>query len=319
MGRFTELELADAQRIADAHGLGNCGAVIPIAAGTVNSNYFIDTASGRYFVRLYEQQEVDGVSYEWALVDFLAAAGVPLPARVTGPLPGELRVSGRPVVVYRQVVGEDLCQARVTASRTRSVGVALAKAARVGQAFSQIRAGRFGLPDVARLLDRAKQAQRPELDGAINRLVSLHAELEQELPTQLPRGVVHGDLFRDNVLWQGGELVALLDWESASDGVLVYDLAVCVLAWCCGDALDWALARALVDGYRSERDLTPEEWDGLGWHLRFGCLRFATTRIIDVYLRGTYPDGYKDYRRFLGRLDMIESLGAPEMAELLGR
>lgn len=319
MGRFTELELADAKRIAHAHGLGDCLAVISIAAGTVNSNYFIDTASGRYFVRLYEQQDVDGVGYEWALVDFLAAGGVPLPARVVGPPPGELRVSGRPVVVYRQVVGEDLCQARVTAARTRSVGVALAKAARVGQHFSQIRAGRFGLPDVARLLAQAKQAQRPELDGAIARLISLHAELDQKLPTQLPRGVVHGDLFRDNVLWRGDELVALLDWESASDGILVYDLAVCILAWCCGDALDWDLARALVGGYRSEREPSAEEWDGLWWHLRAGCLRFATTRIIDVYLRGTYPDGYKDYRRFLGRLDMIEALTPVQLAQRLGR
>jgi len=319
MGRFTELGLADAQRVALSHGLGDCLAVVPIAAGTVNSNYFIDTRSGRYFVRLYEQQEVEGVAYEWALVDFLAAGGVPLPERVVGPAPGELRVSGRPVVVYRQVVGEDLCQARVEPSHVYAVGVALARAARVGEHFSVIRAGRFGLSDVARLLGQAAEAERVELAPALSRLSALHAELDQRLPTQLPRGVVHGDLFRDNVLWQGAHLVALLDWESASDGILVYDLAVCILAWCCGDTLDWDLARSLVDGYRHERELSEAEWDGLWWHLRAGCLRFATTRIIDVYLCGTYPAGYKDYRRFLGRLDVIEALNAEQLAQRLGR
>lgn len=319
MGRFTELDLADGQRIAAAHGLGACHEVTSIAAGTVNSNYFIDTAKGRYFVRLYEQQDVDGVEYEWALVDFLSAGGVPLPRRVVGPPPGELRVHGKPVVVYELVQGNDLCQALVTPSRAQAVGAALARASRVGRAFPTIRAGRFGLPDVARLLDRAHATGREELTTSIARLRSLHAELSERLPAGLPTGVVHGDLFRDNVLWQGDELVALLDWESASDGVLVYDLAVLMLAWCCGDSLDFGLARALVDGYRSERELEASEWDGLWWHLRAGCLRFATTRIIDVYLKGTYPPGYKDYRRFLQRLDVVESLSPSQLAERLGR
>ncbi len=320
MGCFTALDLTNAQRIAHAHGLGTCSAVVPIAAGTVNSNYFIDTERGRYFVRLYEQQhDVEGVAYEWALVDFLAADGVPLPRRVLGPQPGELRVAGKPVVVYALVTGEDLCQQRVTAARVHAVGIALARAARVGQSFELIRAGRFKLSDVAQLLDQAHAAGRSELSAPIARLRSVHAELASALPTQLPTGVVHGDLFRDNVLWQGDELVALLDWESASDGILVYDLAVTMLAWCCGDTLDWQLARALVDGYRKERELEPAEWPALWWHLRAGCLRFATTRIIDVYLKGTYAAGYKEYSRFLTRLDVVERMTPESLAALLGR
>jgi len=319
MGRFTELDQANGQRIAAAHGLGDCLEVIPISAGTVNSNYFIATESGRFFVRLYEQQDVDGVVYEWALVDFLAKGGVPLPRRIPGPAAGELRVHGKPVVVYELVHGEDLCQARVDAARARAVGAALARASRVGREFPVIRAGRFGLPDVAVLLDRALTAGRPELAPSITRLKALHGELSERLPAGLPTGVVHGDLFRDNVLWDGDQLSALLDWESASDGVLVYDLAVLLLAWCCGDTLDWTLARAQVDGYRSERELEAAEWEGLWWHLRAGCLRFATTRIIDVYLKGTYPPGYKEYQRFLQRLDVIESLTPTQLADLMGR
>ncbi len=319
MGRFTELGLADAQRIVLAHGLGAARDVVPISAGTVNSNYFVDTASGRYFVRLYEQQEVEGVAYEWALVDFLAEAGVPLPARLKGPGPGELRVGGKPVVVYAQVVGEDLCQKRVDAVRVRAVGGALARAARVGRAFPIVRAGRFGLPDVARLLAQAELSDRAELAAPIHTLRSLHAELVDKLPTELPTGVIHGDLFRDNVLWQGDRLMALLDWESASDGVLVYDLAVTILAWCCGDTLDWDLARALVDGYRQERELEVAEWEALWWQLRAACLRFATTRMIDVYLRGTYRAGYKDFGRFLMRLDVIERSDAQQLAQRLGQ
>jgi homoserine kinase type II len=156
----------------------------------------------------------------------------------------------------------------------------------------------------------------------VARLQSLHAELTRALAGELaalPRGVIHGDLFRDNVLWQGDRIVALLDWESASDGMLVYDLAVTLLAWCCGDSFDFTLARALVAGYRELRELSPLEWTGLWWTMRLGCLRFATTRIIDVFLKGGYPAGYKDFRRFLMRLDIVESLSPDGLAQALGR
>lgn len=318
MATFTPLSLADGARIAREHGLGSCLEVLPVAAGTVNSNYFLETERGRVFVRLYEQQEVDGVRYEWALLEHLVARGVPVPPRVRGPEPGALRVAGRPVAVFECVEGRDLCQALVTKERLRRVGAALARASRAGEDFPIRREGRFTFADIVRLLDQASAAGRPELSACIARLRALHAELSASAP-DLPRGVTHGDLFRDNVLWRGDELVALLDWESASDGIVIYDLAVTLLAWCCGDTLDWSLARALVDGYRSERMVTDAEWEGLHWAMRAACLRFATTRLIDVYLKGVYPASYKSYTRFVLRLDAVEQHTPAALAALLTR
>jgi homoserine kinase type II len=316
MASFTPLSPADGARVAAAHQLGTCLGVVPVPAGTVNSNYFLDTSSGRVFVRLYEQQEVDGVAYEWTLLDHLTSRGVPVPPRVSGPGPGELRVGGRPVAVFQLVQGNDLCQALVSDERLAQVGAALARASRAGEDFAVRREGRFTFADIVRLLDLASAASRPELSADIARLRTLHAELTATAPV-LPRGVVHGDLFRDNVLWQGQQLVALLDWESASDGVVVYDLAVTMLAWCCGDTLDWQLARALVAGYQRERPLSESEWQGLHWCLRAACLRFASSRLIDVYLKGTYPPGYKSYARFLTRLDAVEAHAPAALAKLL--
>ncbi|MFT3922397.1 MAG: homoserine kinase [Myxococcales bacterium] len=317
MATFTPISPEDGARIAGAHGLGGCREIIGVSAGTVNSNYFLETDQGRVFVRLYEQQEADGVAYEWALLDHLTARGVRVPPRVKGPGPGELRVSGRPVAVFHAVAGEDLCQARVDAQRAEAVGAALARASKAGEDFPIVRQGRFGLTDVARLLDRASAQQRPELTAPVARLRALHAELSARYP-QLPQGVVHGDLFRDNVLWQGPDIAALLDWESASHGTVIYDLAVTMLAWCCGDTLDWELARAMVRGYRSEREFAAGEWPGLWWSMRLACLRFATTRIIDVHLKGTYPPGYKSFQRFLLRLDVVEQLSSEQLEAKLG-
>jgi homoserine kinase type II len=316
MATFTSLGPSDGSLIAERHSLGACLRITPIPAGTVNSNYFLETTSGRVFVRLYEQQEVDGVAYEWALLDHLASRRVPLPRRIVGPNPGELRVAGRPVAVFEAVTGDDLCQALVTEGRVRQVGAALARASFASRDFPIRREGRFTFADIERLLAVASDAGRPELAAPIARLRHLHAELSASAP-ELPRGVVHGDLFRDNVLWQNDVLVALLDWESASDGVLIYDLAVTLLAWCCGSAFDWSLARALVAGYQSERTIDEREWEGLHWALRVGCLRFATTRLVDVYLKDRYPPGYKSYERFLLRLDAVEQHTPASLAALL--
>jgi homoserine kinase type II len=304
-----------------AYGLGSCHRICPVEAGTVNSNYFLETDAGRIFLRIYEQQEVEGVAYEWQLLAHLMAHGVPVPVPLKGPAPGELRIDGRPVALFPEVVGRDLCQAQVDAARAAGVGAALARAHDAGQRFPHVREGRFRLSDMTRLLSQAQAAARPELHGPLAQLMALSGEIEEVAEkglAQLPRGVIHGDLFRDNVLWQDERLVALLDWESASHGVLVYDLAVTFLAWCCGAALDFGLGRAMVDGYRGERPLREEEWEGLWWACRLACLRFATTRIVDVHLKGGFPPSYKRYERFLLRLSAIEALTPKGLAAQLG-
>src|SRR5678815_5685700 len=123
------------------------------------------------------------------------------------------------------------------------------------------------------------------------------------------RDSVHGDLFRDNVLWAGDAVAALLDFESAFRGPLVYDLAVLVLSWCYGDAFEPDLARAMVRGYESVRPLTAQEKRALYTETRFGALRFTITRITDYAMRGGEGRVMKDWRRFLARTDALEAMG----------
>jgi homoserine kinase type II len=148
----------------------------------------------------------------------------------------------------------------------------------------------------------------------------LLARIEALDPRAAPRdqGLIHGDLFRDNVLWEGDALTALLDFESASLGSFGFDLLVTVLAWCYGDALDLALARRMVEGYRAERALSAREVAELPEAARRAALRFTVTRVTDFELRRGAGGVYKDYRRFLGRLQALEALGSPRLLEGLG-
>lgn len=312
MAVYTMLSRDDAGRVAEAHDLGAVRGIHPVPAGTVNTNYLLTTEFAEVFVRIYEHQDTDGVAYEWALLEHLVEAGLPVPHRVAGPGPGVLRVSGKPTAIFEVVGGIELCQARVRPVHAHAVGRFLGRAHLATRDFRLRRESRYGLlPIRGRLAwgrGEARRLGRDDLLDAITRLERATDELLSAEAPEVERGVIHGDLFRDNARWSGESLLSVLDWESASDGPLVYDLAVAILAWCFDDAMNWELARALVAGYLEERTLPSSERAALRVFLRFACIRFAATRITDIALRPAASERpTKDYRRFLARLDAIEA------------
>jgi len=187
------------------------------------------------------------------------------------------------------------------------VGRALAQVHLASPKLLRLGAGRFGPVDMLERLARVeREASRPALLPDLARVRTLYERYVAEREPTLPHGVVHGDLFRDNVLWQGGEIAALLDFESAFHGPLVYDLMVTIAAWCYRDAFELPLVAALVEGYAKERPLGADELRAARVEGALGCLRFATSRITDFELRareGERPA--RDFRRFLARLDAI--------------
>lgn len=304
------MTLAEARAIGAAYAL-DVVAVQALSAGSVNSNFSVHERSGeRFFLRVYEEQDETGAANELQMIRELAGLGVPTPApreRSAGGYVGQHL--GKPVGVHRWVHGDSLCAARVTPPVARRLGHALARVHRCSSALSRVPDGRFGIPGLMRRLET--------VDGANRGFAEHTALIRQRLgrystaATPLPEGLIHGDLFRDNVLWQTGdgqyELAALLDFESASRGVFVYDVMVCVHAWCYGSAFDLGLVRALLSGYHEVRPLTPGEVLAMPSQGALAALRFATTRLTDFSLRA--PPGVqpvRDYRRFLARLEALE-------------
>ena len=319
MAVFTELTLSDASSVTEAHGLGPTTSLEPIAAGSVNTNYFAVGDFGKRFLRVYEEQDASGVAYEWALLEHLETAGIPVPRRVRGPGPGVVLVAGKPTALFELVHGRELKQREVTERAASEVGRALGRTHRAVADYGWRREGRFRRSDLRTRLDYAESQSRPELFEPIATLRRVLDELDRDEPVGLPTGVTHGDLFRDNVRFEGDSIAALIDWESAADSVLLYDLAVTMLAWCYGDAFEWDLARAMVRAYDAERPLTDAEWLAFRFHARAASARFATTRITDFHLRsgGVGERTHRDFRRFLARLDAVSSLDAAAFAERL--
>ena len=305
---LTRLELGDARALGTAYGVELAG-IEALELGSVNSNFRATAADGRVlFARLYEESGQEGALAELELVRGLDAAGVP----VAGPLPlahGSMPLhAGKPFALFPWLDGEVLCQRRVTTEHCRLVGAALAKVHLASSFLARLGPGRFGPGDMLARLERVKASGRAEFFADAERIGEALERYRAERDPELPSGIVHGDLFRDNVLWKNGELLALLDFESAFHGPLVYDVLVTIGAWCYADAFDLGLARAFGDGYQAERPLEPRERHALRVEGALGMLRFATTRITDFSLRaGPGENPARDYRRFLARLSAIEA------------
>lgn len=295
-----------AARTLVAYGI-ELAEIEPLAGGSVNSNFRLLTRDGRVlFARLYEEQGVEGARRETELLRQLAAAGVPTPAPLRS-RSGEIPVhAGKPVAVFPWIEGGMRCQRAVTPDDCRRVGAALA---RVHLApVSSVPPGRFGPDALAERLDRIDREAAPELRESARSLRGQLRDHAARRDPELPSGLIHGDLFRDNVLWQDEGIAALLDFESASLGPYVYDLCVCVHAWCHGDRFQPELVSALLGGYHAVRPLSEREIVAAPIEAALGALRFAITRITDYSMRA--PPGappLRDYRRFLARLAAVEA------------
>jgi homoserine kinase type II len=307
-------------------GLGPVRAVVGIPLGTVNSSFQVEVGetgqAQRYFLRVYEEQDRDGALAEAALLAHLSAGGVATPSprpRRDGGLVGE--IAGKPAALFPWCDGQMRCLAGVSVADAHKVGQALARIHLAGEG-SALRAGRFRPED---LVDRLGRIERFPVPGVAALAGPLRTQLAQIVGVQdgtLPRGLVHGDLFRDNVLWVDGEIVALLDFESACAGSFAFDLMVTILAWCYRQGLEPTLARSMVAGYNQVRPLSGREADGLYAEGRLAALRFTVTRITDDAMRaielGVLPRRDKDWRRFAARGAQLEALGRRGLKELLG-
>jgi homoserine kinase type II len=312
MAILTRLDPAELEALAATYSLGALARFEGVQAGTVNTSYALELAAGRYFLRIYEEQGVDGARAEAAMLDALAARGVATPAPVVDRAGRTVQtVRGKAAVLFPWVEGQTTCQAKVTGELTWAVGRALAELH-----LSGVPAPGEGRFDAASLLERCARVDASDDAEARARAPELRARLAESIARRdasVPRGLIHGDLFRDNVLvGVDGAITALLDFESAHDGPFIYDVAVSLLAWCWGSSLDRDLGAALVRGYASRRELSAAERDALFEELRFGCARFMITRITDE----TWKNG-KKWQRFAARLAEVEALGPRGVREAL--
>lgn len=322
MAQLTPVTLAQAVQLGELFGLAVTG-FAPILSG-VNSNFELQlSGGGRAFMQVREAGRYDEVAAQCRLARHLAGAGVPTPPPFAlAAQPPQAMVAehrGKPVVMLPFRPGSCCCQAQVTPHHTRQVGAALAAIHRAGRGYEGAPPSRFAAAELRRRLAAyAERSLEPALAADVQQLCAKLDELEPRVATAPRDTVIHGDLFRDNVLFgPDRKLSAVLDFELAATGSAVFDLAVALLAWGYGDRLLQPLCQALLAGYEAVRPLAGGELCAFFDQARYAALCYAVTRIGDYELRPRELIRYKDYRRFVRRLAAVEALGPQGFARFI--
>jgi homoserine kinase type II len=321
VGRFTELTDEQIATLADEFGFGEVKSWKALDAGTINSNFEV-LAGQRFFLRINEDKSEDEVAFEARLVRELAERGVntPLPWTTKDEQP-YARLGDKLVSAFLWVEGEHRELLDVGMSDVELVGEELGRLHLAGLKTDDRykRPGRYTFDQIVSRYQSFAESDDGELADAIAAIgdeITWLTERRAERDAA-PRGVIHGDLFRDNVIFHD-QGVSLIDFEQASWGSLVYDLAVCVNAWCFGKKrFNKHLVKELVAGYQKSRPLTDPEKPLLYVEARAAAMRFTVTRITDVYLPATGQED-KDFRRYLKRLEELREVGADEFAGWTG-
>lgn len=282
----------------------DCGELIEysgISAGIENTNFFVTTTTGRYVLTLFEALTLDELPFFLDLMAYLAEHDLPSAHPLPDTSGSYLRVlRDKPAALVQRLRGASVEQPGAT--HCRLVGDTLGRMHNVGLNFPEQRHNDRG--DVWRRQVRDKLSGR--LDPEDQDLLDdeLAWQLEHSV-TDLPEGVIHADLFRDNVLFDGNELTGLIDFYYACNDSLLYDLAVTVNDWCCdaGGGLDPALTRELLHAYHRRRPLSADEREAWPGNLRAAALRFWLSRLHDAHFQRegeiTHTKNPQVFRRIL--------------------
>ncbi|MCG6205112.1 homoserine kinase [Rhodopseudomonas sp. HC1] len=284
MAVYTDVAADDLADFLSAYDIGDLLSYKGIAEGVENSNFLLHTSRGNFILTLYEKRVAeDDLPYFLALMAHLAARGVscPQPAKTRdGTICGTL--SGRPAVIINFLEG--VWPRRPSVVHCAGVGEALARMHLAGLDFPQHRDNPLSVGGWRPLFDLAK-ARADEIQPGLRDFIAAElGYLEACWPQQLPTGVIHADLFPDNVFFIGDELSGLIDFPFSCNDILAYDVAICLNAWCFEPDLSFnaTKARALLSAYQRARPLSEAEQAALPLLARGAALRFLLTRLVDV-------------------------------------
>jgi homoserine kinase type II len=283
MAVYTDISEIELGAFLKNYDIGDLLSYKGIAEGVENSNFLLHASSGSYILTLYEKRvNRDDLPFFVNLMEHLQGKGIncPLPVKQkNGTAIGEL--AGRPAAIVTFLEG--MWMRRPTVEHCRAVGAALAAMHVAGKDFPLTRRNALAV-DGWRPLWEESRSQADEVEPGLSAETEADlAFLEANWPAHLPKGVIHADLFPDNVFFLEGRLSGLIDFYFACTDLLAYDVAVCLNAWCFekDHSFNHTKGMALLNGYATVRALSPAEADALPVLARGAALRFMLTRLHD--------------------------------------
>jgi homoserine kinase type II len=283
MAVYTDVTADDLAPFLAGYDIGDLLAYKGIAEGVENSNFLLHSSHGYFILTLYERRVAErDLPFFLSLMEHLATRGITCPQPVknrAGHMLG--RVAGRPAAIVTFLDG--MWIRRPSAAHCAALGEALARLHLAGADFGGRRENALSVGGW-RQLYTACAARADTVQPHLGNVLATEIDrLEAEWPRGMPQGVIHADLFPDNVFFLGDRLSGLIDFYFACMDTLVYDVAICLNAWCfeADHSYNVTKGRALLSSYARTRALSPQEWENLPLLARGAALRFLLTRLVD--------------------------------------
>jgi len=298
---YTKVSEAQLTDFLSQFPVGQLDSFAGIAAGIENTNYFVTTDAGEYVLTLFEHHSHDELPFFINLMAWLAEHEIPS-AHPIADYDGEYlhTLNQKPAVLMMRLHGSS--PVHPTEEQCHAIGVMLGRLHLAGLTYTESR------PNPRGKTWRQETGQRllEKLNGDASILLEeeLQYQLQHDL-SQLPRGIIHADLFRDNSLFENNQVTGLIDFYYACNDALIYDLAISVNDWCRTDSshFDDELIQTMLDGYQSVRPLLAEESEYWVVALRAAALRFWLSRLQDLHFPRegeiTHTKNPDEYRNIL--------------------
>lgn len=290
MAVYTDVTADDLTDFLSRYQIGELRSYKGIAEGVENSNFLLHTSDGNFILTLYEKRvAANDLPFFLGLMEHLAARGITCPQPVKNRQGGVLgKLAGRPAAIVTFLDG--LWIRRPNPGHCAAVGEALARLHLAGKDFPNKRANALSIESWRALYEQAKERGDSVRPGLCAEIAKELDALDKSWPRDLPGGVIHADLFPDNVFFLGDRLSGLIDFYFACTDTLAYDVAVCLNAWCFepDHSYNVTKGRALLRSYANVRALSAAERAALPMLARGAAMRFLLTRLVDWL---AVPDG----------------------------
>ncbi len=314
MAVYTEIDDEELRSFVAEYDIGAGTGLKGIAEGVENTNYLLQTDRGTYILTIYEKRvDPKDLPFFLGLLDHLSTRGVPCPPTIHGRDGKALRqVAGKPAAVQTFLQG--IWPKRPGVVHCGEVGAALARMHLAGRDYPQTRHNDLSLDGWAELVAATAGRADEVAMGLADEIAREYEDLSGQWPINLPTGVIHADLFPDNVFFMDDKLTGLIDFYFACTDALAYDLAICLNAWCFerGGEFNITKARRLLSAYRRVRPVSDAELAALPLLARGSALRFLLTRLYDWL---NQVDGAmvkpKDPLEYLHKLRFHRRVGGP--------
>ncbi|MGI9436933.1 MAG: homoserine kinase [Geminicoccaceae bacterium] len=314
MAVYTAIDDESLDDFLRAYDVGSISSIKGIAEGVENSNYLLMTEQGRYILTLYEKRvDPDDLPFFLGFMEHLATKGVHCPTPIHGVDGQALRqLCGRPAALISFLDG--VWPKRIHPYHCAGLGRALAELHLAGADFEMTRKNALSISGWRGLLDRCIPNADLVEPGLAEEIRCEFEEIEKAWPHDLPRGLIHADLFPDNVFFQRQTLSGLIDFYFACNDLLAYDVAICLNAWCfeVDGEFNITKARHLLASYRTVRPFGSDELHALPLLARGAALRFLLTRLFDWQnqIEGALVKP-KDPREYLKKLRFHRGVRGP--------